>query len=376
MEKPFVDRSREIIESFATPQHAAEPPRIQPLPEHRLKPLRLSGNMDSYNTSLWTGWTDQKIVAVGPFCTVRDASNNVSIVLRGTDNKFWHSHQHSNMLWHNWYTPNNLTKKRNTDMTGRFFAGRFGKGGQVVLLVHGADGHLWDYWSSPETINRLPWTFNCLPMCTDSEFFALERHYGGLEAFVIGLDNCVWHSWTKDYDDDTWSQWESLGGCAAGGLYLNNNSEKYPELLICDPRGALWTIRHYQNGWHDWTCLGNSLRGRCRNVPNATGGMDVYGVGYDQKLYRIARKTLDGGWGDWECLGGMFNCLVGAVVQGDGKTNVCLIGVDHRLWRLEESGSYADLGGHLQYACLETDRDGNAVAVGSGYNGNLYCRKV
>ncbi len=372
----FVDRSAEISGRFATPECITDPLHIKPLPNHPLKPLRLSGNMDSYSLSLWEGWVDQKIVSVGRFCTIRDANNNLNIVLRGEGNKFWQASQNKNLLWHNWYTPNNLTQKQNTDVTGDFFAGRFGKDGQIVLIVHGADGHLWDYWSSPDTINSEPWTFNRLAMCTDSEFFALERHYGGLEAFAVGLDGNVWHSWTKDYDNDEWSQWESLGGCAAHGLYLSNNSEKYPELLICDPKGALWTIRHYKNGWHDWKCLGNSMIGRCCNIMNATGGMDIYGLGFDHKLYRISRETLEGEWGEWECLDGMFNSLVGVVTQANGKNTVCLIGVDHRLWRLEEDGNFSDLGGHLEYACLDTDSDGNAVVVGSCYNGNLFCRKV
>ncbi len=297
MHLPYSDRTAEIAMRFRVAQGPSEPVAIMSLTEQPLKAVDMSENMNRFNVHTWEGWTAQSIYARDrQFCTVHDAEGCLNLILRGRENKFWHSADCKDALWDNWYTPGNLSAAQNESVSGRFFAGRFGRDGQVVLFVQGIDGRIWDFWSTPREIRTQPWTFKPLDMSTDSEFFAIERRYGGLEAFTIGLDGSIWHSWTMDYDNDQWSSWESLGGAGGYGLYLSNNSEGYPELLVCDPTGALWTIRHYTNGWHDWTRLGNAVRGRCASVQNADGGMDVYGLGYDRKLYRIRRPTLNGKW--------------------------------------------------------------------------------
>lgn len=377
MSQPFFSRTKEIHDQFVHPESSACSEGIESVEGQPMKPMQLNGSMDCFGADVWNGWTDQKIRALEhQLCTVQDADNHLNIILRGTNNKFWQSSQCKDMLWSEWYTPGNLTLKQNANMTGRFFASRFGKDGQVVLFALGADGNLWDYWSSPSTIHSQPWIFKRLPMCAEPEFFALERHYGGVEVFAIGLDNRVWHSWTKNYDNDEWSQWESLGGWVSTGLFLNNNSEGYPELLANDPENAVWTIRHGRNGWCEWVKLGNAIRGCCGSAINAEGGMDVYGVGFDRKLYRITRPTLDGPWGQWECLGGMFNGLVGVATDEDCQPKVCMIGADRRLWMLKMDGAFEDMGGSLGFACVNTNLDGGVVVVGCGHDGNVFCRKV
>ncbi|MDO4864918.1 MAG: hypothetical protein Q4C10_00040 [Clostridia bacterium] len=377
MKSQYFDRTAEIAARFQAAQPPAEPSVIAPLAEQPLKAVSLSDNMNRFNADSWTGWTAQNISArARQYCTVRDANGKLNLLLRGRENKFWQSSACKNALWTDWYSPNNLTTTQNDSTSGRFFAARFGKDGQVVLFVQGIDGRLWDFWSSPDSIRTQPWSFKPLDMYTDSEFFAIERHYGGLEVFAIGLDGSIWHSWTMDYDNDLWSQWESIGGVGSYGLCLSNNSEGYPELLVCDPAGALWTIRHYTNGWHDWTRLGNVVRGRCASVQNAGGGMDVYALGYDRKLYRITRPTLNGEWAEWECLGGQFNRLVNALKLPGGALKVGLIGIDHRLWRLNGKGGFDDLGGSLDFACMDEDSDGGAIVIGNSFDARIYCRSI
>ena len=372
----YADRTAEILQRFEVAQGPDKPVSAEPLPEQALRLMKLNDNMTHFGVDLWSGWTNQKIpVGEGGFCAIRDADDRLNVLMQGRENRFWQSANCQKALWSDWFTPNNLSSSQYDSMTGKFFAARFGGDGQLVIFVQGIDGYLWDFWSSPNSLRTKPWSFKRLEMCTSSEFFAIERCYGGLEVFAIGLDGSVWHSWTMDYDNDKWSQWESIGGVASQGLYLNNNTEGYPELLVCDPSGSLWTIRHYTNGWHDWKRLGNAMSGRCVNVPNAGGGMDVYGIGLDQKLYRISRPTLDGEWGQWECLGGQFKELVDAVLL-EGMLHLCLIGIDHRLWRLNKSGSFDDLGGSLSHACLGVNTDGDVLAIGCGFDAYLYCRKI
>lgn len=372
MSNSYANRNTEIQARFAADFAEAN----QRSEDAFLKQVSLNGNLNNFSQNAWDGWKNQMIqTGKGRFHTVHDANDHLNLILRGSDSKFWQSSVFKNEMWQDWFSPINLSHGQLSNIAEDFFVERFGKDGQVVLFVRGIDGHLWDFWSNPETIRSQPWNFNRLPMRTDADFFAIERAYGGLEAFAIGLDNSVWHSWTMDYSHDEWSQWESLKGCAARELFLANNSEKYPELLVCDPSGQLWTIRHHKDGWHNWTCLGNNILSDAMSVQNSTGGMTVYAVGYDRKLYRISRDALNADWNEWECLGGVFNQLAGVVRTKEGAEVVGMIGVNHQLWILNADGEMVSMGGVLQDARI--DNSGSAIiAVGCGFDGTLYSRNL
>jgi len=96
----------------------------------------------------------------------------------------------------------------------------------------------------------------------------------------------------------------------------------------------------------------------------------------DRKLYRITRPTLNGEWAEWECLGGQFNRLVNAIKPSGSALKVGLIGIDHRLWRLNGKGGFDDLGGNLDFACMDEDSDGGVIVIGNSFDARIYCRSI
>jgi len=364
----------EISMSFKQTRNQKEPGIICGTDEQQLSPMSLNANLSCFNNTVWEHWADQKIRAIGlQICCVKDSANYPNIILRGTNNKLWQAPKNTDLSWTQWHWPINLSQQQNANIMS-FFAARFGGNGQIVLFVRGADNSIWEHWASRENISSDDWVFESRKVCTDRDFFAIERHYGGLEAFLIGFDNQVWHSWTMDYDQDKWSQWESLGGCVAGGLYLQNNSEKYPELFAKDPMNMLWHIRHYRNGWHDWKKIGGPVSGNVSAAINTNGGLDVYCIGYDRKIYRISRPELNSEWEPCECLGGNFSEMVGVEKDNNGKNKLCAIGIDQRLWEVDEENGFADRGGCLASARITTDADGRVIVIGIALDGNVFAR--
>lgn len=373
--KPLVtDRAIQI--AFEQIQASTGPGLIARTLDLQLKPVDLSGNLDSYGNQVWKDWNDQHIRALGnQCCSVKDTGNRLNLILRGTNNKLWQAIEDEGPTWTKWHSPSNLSQQQNANIAS-FFAARFGRDGQIVLFCRGTDNSIWEFWSDRDGISQDIWTFKSRNVCTDRDIFAIERHYGGLEAFIIGLDNQIWHSWTMDYDHDDWSQWESLGGYGASGLYLLNNSEQYPELFVKDPNNKLWHIRHYRNGWHNWGELGGPLTGKVSATTNSEGGIDVYGIGFDRKLYRASRPGLDSDWQPWQCCGGAFSELAGAAQDANGSAKICAIGIDRRLWKYDSKTGFVDCGGCLASVHLNANQNGNVIAIGAAFDGNIFTRSI
>jgi hypothetical protein len=78
---------------------------------------------------------------------------------------------------------------------------------------------------------------------------------GHLEAFAVGKDGAVWHTWQTSPNASTWSQWASLGHLGGDGVV-----GPLPILadLNADGRLEIFVTDDEYNVWHTWQVVPNA----------------------------------------------------------------------------------------------------------------------
>jgi peptidoglycan/xylan/chitin deacetylase (PgdA/CDA1 family) len=183
---------------------------------------------------------------------------------------------------------------------------------------------------------------------------ALAADPSGLDfALYRGQDGAMYQ---RTYRDGAWSGQTAIGGKIVGAPAA---AFAGPTLVVAarGTDGALWLRMNNQGTWGPWQGLGGILSAAPAVVGDASGRIDVFARGADNRLYTRTRPA-GGGWSGWTGLGGQLGSGPAAVSFGSGGLDVFVTGVDHIVWhRTRSAGGWSawrSLGGRSYTAPAAT----------------------
>lgn len=186
----------------------------------------------------------------------------------------------------------------------------------------------------------------------------LDAH---LEAFAVGNDGAVWHSWQQP--SYLWSAWTSLSN--PDGVHFNGSFG--PSISVvqnADGRLEVFVVDDQWNIWHIWQAVANanwveewSNLGKPASpadsysvtvAPNEINELEAFVMNVDTgEIFSRSQTEPNGGWEDgWTSLGippvnSVFSPLVRdfkvAAPNGTLSFQVIALGVDGNLWRNQRS---------------------------------------
>ncbi|MFC4326638.1 hypothetical protein ACFPC0_02070 [Streptomyces andamanensis] len=211
---------------------------------------------------------------------------------------------------------------------------------------------------------------------------------GEAMVFARGTDDTVYRR-THRQEDDSWSDWTSTGGAAAGDPVTARDLDKRPSVFVRRADGHLWIQRQKADGdWTAWGDLGTPPDTSVAGAPavvandntysspspnakgfvegNTDGRLELFVRGADSRLWHRVQKAPNGAdWSKWEALPGTWAGSPAAVVAGDGRITVVARKDDGRLRvtaQKEPSTSQTPLPADNWPAWEE---------IGTGYTGNV-----
>ncbi len=203
---------------------------------------------------------------------------------------------------------------------------------------------------------------------------------GRLEAFALGTDNALWHTW-QTAPNGGWSGWGSLGGLLAGDPCVAANADGRLEVFA---RGANNTLMHIwqtapNNGWSAWASQGGIITSNPGCGRNLDGRLEVFARGADGNLWHIWQTAPNGGWSGWASLGaGLLGDPVVANNK-DGRLEIFFVGWDSALWHVWQTApnngwsGWASLGGVLtSEPAVANNQDGRLEVFARGTDSALW----
>ncbi len=217
---------------------------------------------------------------------------------------------------------------------------------------------------------------------------AVTRAHGNLDLFVIGFDNKVWTTFWNEQDG--WSpDWFPLPGRAVFDrekqqVAAVSRASGNLDLFVIGFDNKVWTtFWNEQGGWSpDWFPLpGRAVFDREKQqvaaVSRAPGNLDLFVIGFDNKVWSTFWNE-QGGWSpDWFPLPGQAvfdrdKQKVAAVSRAPGNLDLFVIGYDNKVWTTfwNEQGSWSPDWFPLPGGAV-FDREKQHVAAVSRASGNL-----
>lgn len=195
--------------------------------------------------------------------------------------------------------------------------------GHVVARI-GLDGRVSAWQRSPH-LPWLTWDFEA------AELTAAHLPGGAPVLFATDGDHSVWHAW-KPLPTSPWSEWEPLGGPAAG---LAADVIPGGGLAVFGIRDG--SVHHtWQDqpatAWKEWTDL-DAPPGGARALDVTTikgGGLVVFVLGSDAALWHRWQDRPFGRWNPWEHLGERIGSF-SITKTPSGGLAVFTIGLDDRV---------------------------------------------
>ena len=170
--------------------------------------------------------------------------------------------------------------------------------GRIVAVGRKLDGTLVHRWFMPE--DMLPWKWETLDGKTDLPMQLVERHTGGIEAFLIDEQGVLFHRWTNR--EFKWADaWASLENDPAVSAVVENNVEGFPQayILLADHKGIA-VRRHLNDGtWNAWNYLGFEDAETFTAETDENGWIVLIARDTDGKA-RICRQTAIDSYSDWQ----------------------------------------------------------------------------
>ena len=183
---------------------------------------------------------------------------------------------------------------------------------------------------------------------TKQQIAAVSRAPGNLDLFVIGFDNRVWSTFWNDQNG--WNgDWFPLPGAA---VFDHTNQQiaavsRAPgnlDLFVIGFDNRVWsTFWNDQNGWNgDWFPLPGAAvfdhtNQQIAAVSRAPGNLDLFVIGFDNRGWSTFWNDQNGWNGDWFPLPGAAvfdhtNQHLAAVSRAPGNLDLFVIGFDNRGW--------------------------------------------
>ena len=223
--------------------------------------------------------------------------------------------------------------------------------GNLDLFVIGFDNHVWStYWSSAHG-----WNGDWFPLPGQAVFdhrlqqvAAVSRAAGNLDLFVIGFDNRVWSTfWSSDHG---WNgDWFPLPGQARFDHTVQHvatvsRTAGNLDLFVIGFDNRVWsTFWSSDHGWNgDWFPLpGQAVFDhkvqQVVAISRKAGSLDLFVVGFDNRIWS-SFWSIEHGWnGDWFPLPGdaVFDHMlqqVAALSRTPNNLDLFIIGFDNRVW--------------------------------------------
>ncbi|MEA2683979.1 MAG: hypothetical protein QOK05_2307 [Chloroflexota bacterium] len=181
---------------------------------------------------------------------------------------------------------------------------------------------------------------------------------GRIEAFALGADGALWHSWESAVNG-TWTSWYSLGKMSSGAFASDpaagTNPDGRLEVFVTGSDGSVchtWQLVP-GGGWSQLSSLGSpgaGFTGISSFATNADGRMELFAVAPDGSAahnWQLAPGGLSG-WSGWNALGrpgaGSFKGSVAPGRNGDGRLEVTAVdanGAMFHAWQLAPSGAWS-----------------------------------
>ena len=303
---------------------------------------------------------------------VSRAPGNLDLFVIGFDNRIWSTFWNDTGGWNGDWFP--LPGQAVFDRERQQVAAVSRAPGNLDLFVIGFDNRIWStFWNDTGG-----WNGDWFPLPGQAVFdrerqqvAAVSRAPGNLDLFVIGFDNRIWSTFWNDTGG--WNgDWFPLPGQAVFDrerqqVAAVSRAPGNLDLFVIGFDNRIWsTFWNDTGGWNgDWFPLpGQAVFDRERQqvaaVSRAPGNLDLFVIGFDNRIWSTFWND-SGGWnGDWFPLPGQAvfdreRQQVAAVSRAPGNLDLFVIGFDNRIWSTFWNDSGAGWSGSLQQFTFAAD---------------------
>lgn len=219
-------------------------------------------------------------------------------------------------------------------------------------------------------------------------FAVVDNADGRLEAFMIGSDGALYHTWETASNGSWVGSWSSLGGNWPGGIAVARNADGKLEVFARGTTGYLYYIEQTSagGGWQSgWTSLGGNWPSDPAIGMNSDGRLEIFIRGTTGYIYHRWQTSPDGAWSsNWNELSTQtWQGTPQAINNAAGSLQVFAKGTDGALWWVVQvpGGTGADsgwsnwhsLGGSWPAGfAVAMNNDGRLEAFAHGTTGYLY----
>jgi len=277
----------------------------------------------------------------GPAVCAQDA-NSLDVFVQGADHALWYKHW-DGASWGSW-------KSLGGSLTSSP-AAVSRSAGKIDVFVRGGDGALWSRYTTNGGASWSNWSNIGGQLLAGTGPAAYAWGGARIGIVVTGANHALYHIW---YDaSGPWSGWQNLGGVLTSSPAATSPTSGVIDVSVRGGDGALWQREYKNNAWSSWASLGGKLASNtgpaaCSWGP---GRLDVFVEGSNGALYH---RWYNGGWSGWQNLGGVLTSSPGAISKSAGTIDVFVRGGDGALWGRSYAsssangwGAWSELGGQL-----------------------------
>jgi hypothetical protein len=327
--------------------------------------------------SPWESWIPFGEKALGRVAACNQADGRLEIVVRDCVGAIHRRSENDDGTWSPWSTPRIEHTHTNGSFAGDISVARYALDGRLAYFAHGIDQAVWSRWQNVANATKDGvWQWISLGGVCHGAVTAVERNFGGIELFIVGADNALWHKWSTD---SGWSHWDCLGGVLTGNIAIESNLEGYPEVFVRGPDNACWRRRHLiKGGWKEWESMGGCMNGDPVAAKGSDGRLEVFSIGMDNELYHMSQNGLEEPWSPWRSVKGSFYDVVAATRNPAGQLEVFAKGMNGALWHIlradHEWTSWEPLGGYINHVTVCKRKDGLLSLFATGPEQDIYVR--
>jgi hypothetical protein len=146
-----------------------------------------------------------------------------------------------------------------------------------------------------------------------------------VDAFVVGTDRQLWHSW---HDGGGW-HWEPLGGLLTSSTAVISRSAGSIDVFARGGDNALWYLSYSSGRWSSWQKVGGLLASEPAAISVDGSSIDVFVQGTDNGLWQA--HFSGSGW-SWSGHLGVLSAAPSVASPGSGELDAFVRGSDSTLW--------------------------------------------
>jgi hypothetical protein len=166
-----------------------------------------------------------------------------------------------------------------------------------------------------------------------------------IELFALGYDDTIHHKWRNH--DNSWSNWESIGGNFSSGVQAVRNIDGRIEVFGIGKDDQLYHNWQQTAGGifqPTWVALGGPFAGSPSVLLNSEGNIVIFTRGkisrslmYNHQVHNATSVF----WAGWSNLGGILTSAPSAVLTAESLVHVFVRGVDKGLFEKRQVATHA-----------------------------------